>query len=306
VSATTPGQAAYEAFTAVRYAGSLTTDWSSPTIARKAWEAAAQAAIDAATEGALRAKFEQARDAVMCAADAYAQAVAQPDLLSRLRTVLLDLRMQPAEARIQAYMLATGTWDRLSDDDRAVFAGTAQAAAAQPPQPAPGLQAVDSVHLYHWRFDRGEEFGIFRHREDADAMAAKRAGEVLSEVLSMAILGRPEQPGGSHIGRSWSGHGIEDDCPCPKAPCGLVVQETVAETCDQHPLSARRTIRQSHRADECPAAQPQPARELAGATAETRRYRAALAQIASMAEARGAVRSVSNIARIARKALEGQ
>jgi hypothetical protein len=65
VSATTPGQAAYEAFTAVRYAGSLTTDWSSPTIARKAWEAAAQAAIDAATEGALRAKFEQARDAVI-------------------------------------------------------------------------------------------------------------------------------------------------------------------------------------------------------------------------------------------------
>jgi hypothetical protein len=128
------------------------------------------------------------------------------------------------------------------------------------PQPAPGLQAVDSVHLYHWRFDRGEEFGIFRHREDADAMAAKHAGEGLSEVLSMAILGRPEPAsGGSHIGRSWSGHGIEDDCPCPKAPCGLVVRETAAETCDQHPMSARRTIRQSHRADECPAAQPQPA-----------------------------------------------
>jgi hypothetical protein len=127
-----------------------------------------------------------------------------------------------------------------------------------------------------------------------------------TEVAWGSVASYGGAPGSSHIGRSWSGHGIEDDCPCPKAPCGLVVQETVAETCDQHPLSARRTIRQSHRADECPAAQPQPARELAGATAETRRYRAALAQIASMAEARGAVRSVSNIARIARKALEGQ
>lgn len=59
--------------------------------------------------------------------------------------------------------------------------------------------------------------------------------------------------GGSHIGRSWHGHGIEDECPCPKAPCGLVVQDTVVEACDQHPWSACRTIRQSHRADECPA-----------------------------------------------------
>lgn len=60
-------------------------------------------------------------------------------------------------------------------------------------------------------------------------------------------------PGGSHIGRSWEGHGIEDDCPCPKAPCGLVVQETASEACDQHPPSARRSIRQSHPADQCPA-----------------------------------------------------
>lgn len=72
----------------------------------------------------------------------------------------------------------------------------------------------------------------------------------------LAAQERPA-PGGSHIGRSWEGHGIEDDCPCPKAPCGLVVQETVSEACDQHPMQAARTIRQSHRADQCPA-QPAP------------------------------------------------
>lgn len=63
-------------------------------------------------------------------------------------------------------------------------------------------------------------------------------------------------PGGTHIGRSWAGHDLEDDCPCPKAPCGLVVQETVAEECDQHPIQAAKTMRQSHRADQCPSAQP--------------------------------------------------
>lgn len=62
------------------------------------------------------------------------------------------------------------------------------------PQPAPELQAGEIVYLYHWRFDRGEEFGLYRHAADADAKAAQHADEGLSEVLSMAVLGRPEQP----------------------------------------------------------------------------------------------------------------
>jgi hypothetical protein len=62
------------------------------------------------------------------------------------------------------------------------------------PQPAPELQAGEIVYLYHWRFDRGEEFGLYRHAADADARAAQHADEGLSEVLSMAVLGRPEQP----------------------------------------------------------------------------------------------------------------
>jgi hypothetical protein len=58
-------------------------------------------------------------------------------------------------------------------------------------QPAPELQAVESAYLYHWRFERGEEFGLYRHAADANAKAAEHAGDGLTEVLGMAILGRP-------------------------------------------------------------------------------------------------------------------
>ncbi|MEU2180257.1 hypothetical protein [Streptomyces thermolilacinus] len=57
-----------------------------------------------------------------------------------------------------------------------------------------------------------------------------------------------------HIGRSWTGHEIEDNCPCPKAPCGLVPQDQVTETCREHHWSTAPTIRQSHPATHCPAA----------------------------------------------------
>ncbi|WP_225637396.1 hypothetical protein [Streptomyces solaniscabiei] len=58
-----------------------------------------------------------------------------------------------------------------------------------------------------------------------------------------------------HIGRTFPGmsNDIEAACPCPKAPCGLVVQEQVSEACDQHHWSAAKTMRQSHPAQECPA-----------------------------------------------------
>lgn len=59
---------------------------------------------------------------------------------------------------------------------------------------------------------------------------------------------------GHHIGRSWTTHEIEDNCPCPKAPCGLVVQDTVDPRCTEHPWVAAKSMRQSHPADRCPAA----------------------------------------------------
>ncbi|MBZ6102758.1 hypothetical protein [Streptomyces olivaceus] len=65
---------------------------------------------------------------------------------------------------------------------------------------------------------------------------------------------------GQHIGRSFRGMSadIEAACPCPKAPCGLVVEDGVTEACDQHHWSAAKTMRQSHPADQCPAAVPAP------------------------------------------------
>lgn len=61
-----------------------------------------------------------------------------------------------------------------------------------------------------------------------------------------------------HIGRSWTGHHLEDACPCGKAPCGLVDTMQINEDCDQHTWSAAKSIRQMHRADDCPA-QPEEA-----------------------------------------------
>jgi hypothetical protein len=55
-----------------------------------------------------------------------------------------------------------------------------------------------------------------------------------------------------HIGRSWSGQEIEDECPCEQAPCGLVIIRRVTEECDQHHWSACKTVRQAHQSANCP------------------------------------------------------
>lgn len=57
-----------------------------------------------------------------------------------------------------------------------------------------------------------------------------------------------------HIGRSWAGHEIEDACPCPKAPCGLVDPDKANPDCEHHPLTRSKSMRQGHPADQCPAA----------------------------------------------------
>ncbi len=56
-----------------------------------------------------------------------------------------------------------------------------------------------------------------------------------------------------HFGRSWTGHELEDACPCGKAPCGLVDSEKIDPACPQHALDAAKTIRQTHSATDCPA-----------------------------------------------------
>jgi hypothetical protein len=49
-----------------------------------------------------------------------------------------------------------------------------------------------------------------------------------------------------HVGRSWNGHPMEDDCPCGKAPCGLVCSDQIDPACTEHAFTAGKSIRQSH------------------------------------------------------------
>ena len=56
-----------------------------------------------------------------------------------------------------------------------------------------------------------------------------------------------------HVGRSFGGTRLEDDCPCPKAPCGLVDHDNVDQNCEQHSWQAAKTMRQIHYAHQCPA-----------------------------------------------------
>jgi hypothetical protein len=55
-----------------------------------------------------------------------------------------------------------------------------------------------------------------------------------------------------HMGRSFYGHPLEDECPCPQEECGLVHSRKVDPECPQHGFKAAKTIRQGHPVDECP------------------------------------------------------
>lgn len=63
-----------------------------------------------------------------------------------------------------------------------------------------------------------------------------------------ASLGTP------HIGRSFEGHPLEDDCPCPQEPCGLIAMENAITDCPEHGFREAKTIRQTHLAERCPGA----------------------------------------------------
>lgn len=54
-----------------------------------------------------------------------------------------------------------------------------------------------------------------------------------------------------HVGRSWAGTRLEDECPCPKAPCGLATG-VFQSGCPEHDPMAGKTMRQGHHAADCP------------------------------------------------------
>ncbi|MFC6081017.1 hypothetical protein [Sphaerisporangium aureirubrum] len=58
---------------------------------------------------------------------------------------------------------------------------------------------------------------------------------------------------GYHRGRTFSGHTIEDRCPCQQESCGLVAFERADPDCDQHGRNHMpRSMRQGHVPDDCP------------------------------------------------------
>lgn len=58
-----------------------------------------------------------------------------------------------------------------------------------------------------------------------------------------------------HISRGWPGHThVEDACPCPQEPCGLVAYVRIDPNCTEHPVQFGKTIRTSHMASLCPGA----------------------------------------------------
>jgi hypothetical protein len=71
---------------------------------------------------------------------------------------------------------------------------------------------------------------------------------------------------GMHIGRHWPNEykaeargansfpTIEEQCPCPREPCGCIDSDKVNVGCEQHPMTAAKTMRTMHDPDNCPGA----------------------------------------------------
>ncbi|MFI7073468.1 hypothetical protein [Micromonospora sediminicola] len=88
---------------------------------------------------------------------------------------------------------------------------------------------------------------IYRHLTPATwtVEAVVNAIEVMTDQST--VERQPEY----HVGRDWTGHVVEDACPCSKAACGLVIQSAADPTCEHHPTAQCIPMRQIHRADQC-------------------------------------------------------
>lgn len=59
-----------------------------------------------------------------------------------------------------------------------------------------------------------------------------------------------------HVGRSFKGiYRMEESCPCPQLPCGLVdMGKAIEIDCPEHSPIHAKTIRTTHQANQCPGA----------------------------------------------------
>jgi hypothetical protein len=75
----------------------------------------------------------------------------------------------------------------------------------------------------------------------------------ISAAYEARNFGDPRHVEHWHVGRSWVDTRLEDVCPCPKEPCGLVVLARADPDCPEHPPARFKSMRQGHPADRCPA-----------------------------------------------------
>ena len=124
----------------------------------------------------------------------------------------------------------------------------------------PGLTTanyVDATHVVSVTIDRRGVFTIaagvidwIHNTAGPEPAADEQQDTGAADADRGRIGGRPAAT--VHMGRGWSGTRIEDECPCPQAPCGLVNSSDTDPACEHHPMSRNKSMRQGHRSDECP------------------------------------------------------
>jgi hypothetical protein len=67
------------------------------------------------------------------------------------------------------------------------------------------------------------------------------------------VTGRAMADRVMHVSRHWTGPGArEEECPCPKEPCGFVDTAKAVPECQEHPPNRCKSIRDSHWIEQCP------------------------------------------------------
>lgn len=105
---------------------------------------------------------------------------------------------------------------------------------------------------------RAERDATIAHirREAARVQADVAAGRISNHLgdptpLPGSVPDRAQVPS-HHVTRGCGPSEIEAGCPCPKAACGAVDTRHTNPACQHHPADRGKTMRQMHRADQCP------------------------------------------------------
>lgn len=82
--------------------------------------------------------------------------------------------------------------------------------------------------------------------------AFESARQIVEQTGDPTIIDAWAAYGKRHISRSFNDTHLEDNCPCKKAPCGLVDNTGVNKDCPEHAVERTKTMRQIHTAADCP------------------------------------------------------